>query len=92
MKRNGHSRSLSLLILFAFVVSMGPAAMAGAAFSDLNLITAIQDVARKAIPSVVHIEVTENRRLQILCCHFRAILSSSIISEIPKCPNNSKGR
>jgi serine protease Do len=37
------------------------AVAANAAYSDLNLITAIQDVAGKAIPAVVHIEVTEKQ-------------------------------
>jgi serine protease Do len=40
---------------------MGAAVRAGAAYSDLNLVTAIQDVAKRAIPSVVHIEVTEKQ-------------------------------
>ncbi|MGC9965935.1 MAG: Do family serine endopeptidase [Syntrophobacteraceae bacterium] len=61
MKRNGYSKLLWLLASIAVVILMGAAVTARAAFSDLNLVTAIQDVAKRVIPSVVHIEVTEKR-------------------------------
>jgi serine protease Do len=61
MKRNGYSRLLWLLAPIVVFVSAGAEVTARAAFSDLNLVTAIQDVAKRAIPSVVHIEVTEKQ-------------------------------
>ena len=43
------------------VVSMTGIAAANAGAFDQNLVTAIQDVAKKAIPSVVHVEVIEKQ-------------------------------
>jgi len=50
-----------LFLLTALVISMAGVVPASAGPYDVNLVTAIQDVAKKAIPSVVHIEVTEKQ-------------------------------
>ncbi|HYA40134.1 MAG TPA: Do family serine endopeptidase [Syntrophobacteraceae bacterium] len=51
-------RSVLVTVVVASVVEM---AAANAAAFDQNLVTAIQDVAKKAIPCVVHVEVTEKQ-------------------------------
>jgi len=61
MKPSDYSKLLLLLLSILFVISMGMPTRVNATFSDLNLITAIQDVARRVIPAVVHIEVTEKQ-------------------------------
>lgn len=50
-------------ILFATAVFLVVSAGVPCAFAQLNLITAIQDVAKKTIPSVVHVEVTERQEV-----------------------------
>jgi serine protease Do len=50
--------------VIACILSMlGCATIAGAAGAEPNLVTAIQDVAKMAIPSVVHVEVTEKQEI-----------------------------
>ena len=61
MKSKGYSKSRRLLSLTAFVVLIAWAMPAKSADRDVNLVTAIEDVAKRAIPSVVHIEVTEKQ-------------------------------
>ena len=61
MKFNGYSKSCRLLSLTAAVVLIAWAMPAESANYDMNLVTAIEDVAKRAIPSVVHIEVTEKQ-------------------------------
>jgi len=61
MKRNGYTMLPWLFASIMVVVLVSAAVTARAAVSDVNLVTAIQDVARRVIPSVVHIEVTEKR-------------------------------
>ena len=61
MKVKGYSKSCRLLSLMAAVVLIAWAMPAKSANYDVNLVTAIEDVAKKAIPSVVHIEVTEKQ-------------------------------
>ena len=63
MKFNAYLNSGGLLLLTAVVVSMAGAIPSNAGPYDGNLVTAIQDVAKKAIPSVVHIEVTEQQSI-----------------------------
>ncbi len=50
-----------MLLLAALVIFWAWAAPANASPYDVNLVTAFQDVAKKAIPSVVHIEVIEKQ-------------------------------
>ncbi len=84
MKRNGYSRLLWLLTSIVVFVLVGAEVTARAAFSDLNLVTAIQDVAKRAIPSVVHIEVIEKQTVhKSASCHFKRPIFSDIFSEIP---------
>lgn len=61
MKRKGCLKLLRLLALTAVVVLVAGTVCANAAPGDQNLVTAIQDVAKKAIPSVVHVEVYEKQ-------------------------------
>ncbi len=57
----GYSKSRRLLSLAAALLLIAWAIPAKSANHDTNLVTAIEDVAKKAIPSVVHIEVTEKQ-------------------------------
>jgi serine protease Do len=61
MKCSGYSKLRWVLFPVAVVVLMGVAVTARAAFYDVNLVTAIQDVAKRAVPTVVHVEVTEKQ-------------------------------
>jgi serine protease Do len=61
MKFNGCLKLRWLVLLAVVLVSVAWTASANAASHDVNLITAIQDVAKKAIPSVVHVEVIEKQ-------------------------------
>ncbi len=61
MKFNGYSKSCRLLSLTAAVALIAWAMPAESANYDTNLVTAIEEVAQRAIPSVVHIEVTEKQ-------------------------------
>lgn len=56
-----YSKLRRLFLLTALVILMAGSVPASAVPYDVNLVTAIQDVAKKAIPSVVHIEVTEKQ-------------------------------
>jgi serine protease Do len=57
---NGFRRVFIRIVLISLLASGVCANSAGA---DVNLVTAIQDVAKKAIPSVVHVEVTEKQQV-----------------------------
>ncbi len=61
MKFKTYSKLRRLLLLAVVVALMDGAVPANAASYDTNLVTAIQDVAKNAIPFVVHIEVTEKQ-------------------------------
>ncbi|MFZ0932490.1 MAG: Do family serine endopeptidase [Syntrophobacteraceae bacterium] len=61
MKFIVYSTLRRMFLLAALVILTAGAAPANASPYDVNLVTAFHDVAQKAIPSVVHIEVTEKQ-------------------------------
>jgi len=61
MKFKGSSKLSWLLMLAVVLASMAWTVSANAVYYDVNLVTAIQDVAKKAIPAVVHVEVIEKQ-------------------------------
>ncbi len=60
MNRHGNAK-LRILLLWTTVVVCFWVGLPVAGAQDVNLVTAIQDVAKKAIPSVVHVEVREKQ-------------------------------
>jgi serine protease Do len=56
-----YSKLRPLFLLTAFIALMAGATRVNGGPYDVNLVTAIQDVAKKAIPVVVHVEVTEKQ-------------------------------
>ena len=61
MNFKGYTKSCRLFPLAAVVLLIAWAISAKSAPHDVNLVTAIEEVARTAIPSVVHVEVTEKQ-------------------------------
>ena len=56
-----YSKLRWFFLLTPLVISMAGTVPANAVPYDVNLVTAIKDVAKKAIPTVVHVEVTEKQ-------------------------------
>jgi len=87
-----YSKLRWFFLLTPLVISMAGTVPANAVPYDVNLVTAIKDVAKKAIPTVVHVEVSEKQSVPIHCCHFRTIPCFGIFLAIPaRCQNLSKG-
>ena len=61
MKFKLYSKLRWFFLLTPLVISMAGTVPANAVPYDVNLVTAIKDVAKKAIPTVVHVEVTEKQ-------------------------------